>query len=65
MKTKLIGLLAIAILAGCTTAPPPMAAPAPLPPPPQTAGAEAVGKGSRPGFCTFKDASGTLFEKKC
>jgi hypothetical protein len=29
------------------------------------AGAEKVGGGSKPGFCTFKSATGALIEKKC
>ena len=56
-------------LAGCTTPPAASVQPDPaaaLAASQVNAGAAAnVGAGSKPGFCTFQDPSGKLFEKKC
>ncbi|MBS3650544.1 hypothetical protein KEU06_18160 [Pseudaminobacter sp. 19-2017] len=55
------------VVAGCTTPPTPSADPAAALAASRVNAAAAtnVGAGSRPGFCTFKDPSGKLFEKKC
>jgi hypothetical protein len=56
-------------IAGCTTPPPGAVQPDPAAAlaasQVNAAAAINVGAGSKPGFCTFKDPSGKLFEKKC
>lgn len=60
--------LALGAMAGCSStgpaAPPAAAAVAP-PPVPAADGNTKVGPGSKAGFCTFKNAAGTLYEAKC
>lgn len=67
---KLIFISAfVSAVAGCTTPPPtagqPNAAAALAASQVNSAAAANVGAGSKPGFCTFRDPSGKLFEKKC
>ena len=67
MIFALTGAAMFAAISGCSTpaAPPPPAAA--MAPPPQVSAesTEKVGAGSKPGFCTYKDASGKLIEAKC
>lgn len=66
-KTIMLALMAGGVLAGCTTAPPPVPDPAAAiaASKVETAGATKVGPASRPGFCTYKTAAGGLYEAKC
>jgi len=66
MKNWIIVLAAASGMAGCTTAPPkPDPAAVLAASQVNAAAATNVGPGSKAGFCTFKDPSGKLFEKKC
>jgi hypothetical protein len=67
MRKLLIISAFVSVVAGCTTPPPPSADPAAALAASRVNAAAAtnLGTGSRPGFCTFKDPSGKLFEKKC
>lgn len=62
---KLLQLSALLGLAACSTAPAVTAPPVVPPPPTSVSNAAEVGKGSKPGFCVYQDASGKMIEAKC
>ena len=61
---KVLQLSVLLGLAACTTAPV-VTAPTLPPPPTSVESSTLVGKGGRPGFCVYKDATGKLIEAKC